>query len=98
MTHANWSDNYFDLLPGEQVTVSVALDDEFADATEAVDEVAEGFASLLHVKSLTDVEPAGTEEEDTKLIREMWKKDKNWVTYYGYKAVVKILGWKSRKD
>ncbi|MBO4888645.1 MAG: glycoside hydrolase family 2 protein [Firmicutes bacterium] len=98
LTHANWSDNYFDLLPGEPVTVSVALDDEFANATEAVDIVADGFASMLQVKSLTDVEPAGTEEDDKKLIKEMWKKDKNWVTYYGYKAVVRILSWKSRKD
>ena len=84
----NWSDNYIDLEPGRKVTVSVPLKGISAEAFEA----------SLQIKSLMDVEPMGTLEDDKKYMKEMWKKDRNWLTYYAYKLVVFILWYQSIGD
>ena len=84
----NFSDNYFDLEPGSEKVISVPLKDVSP----------EDFASSLTVKSLTDVEPYGTPEDDRRYMRKMWRKDKNWLTYYGYKLLMTMLRFKSRKD
>ena len=84
----NWSDNYFDLEPGRKITVCVPLKDVSP----------EKFEAALTIKSLMDVEPYGTPEDDRKYMKEMWKKDKNWATYYAYKLVMAILWAQSIGD
>ena len=84
----NWSDNYFDLEPGCEKVLSVELKDISLEALE----------SSLQIKSLTDVEPVGTQKDDRKYLKEMWKKDNNWATYYAYKLVMAILWFQSIGD
>lgn len=84
----NWSDNYFDLEPSRKITVCVPLKDVSP----------EKFEAALTIKSLMDVEPYGTPEDDRKYMKEMWKKDKNWATYYAYKLVMAILWAQSIGD
>ena len=58
----------------------------------------EALESSLQIKSLTDVEPVGTQKDDRKYLKEMWKKDNNWATYYAYKLVMAILWFQSIGD
>ena len=102
LTWANWSDNYLDLLPGEAVTVQVPIR-SFENQMAARDQTetnvsAEAFEASLKVRSLTDVEPAGSAKDDKKTLKVMWKKDQNWATYYAYKLVMLILWWESIGD
>ena len=102
LTWANWSDNYLDLLPGEAVTVQLPIR-SFEDQMAARDQTetnvsAEAFEASLKVRSLTDVEPAGSAKDDKKTLKVMWKKDQNWATYYAYKLVMLILWWESIGD
>lgn len=52
-----FSDNYFDLLPGEEKTVTVPVDSDMT---------AGQMAQELRVRSLSDMEPAGTRLSDQK--------------------------------
>ena len=58
----------------------------------------EALASSLTVKSLTDVEPLGTLEDDRKYLKKMWKRDNVGASYYAYKLVMAILWFKSIGD
>lgn len=84
----NWSDNYFDLEPGRDVTISASISDPDEEA----------LASSLTVKSLTDVEPLGTLEDDRRYLKKMWKRDNVGASYYAYKLVMAILWFKSIGD
>jgi len=73
-----WSDNFFDLPPGESVTVSVQL-------PEGMDLAA--FQNALTVKSLSDVEPKNALWKDRLLRIAMVLKENNYLTWLIFKII-----------
>ncbi len=89
---ASFSDNYFDLEPGREYRITVPAGDIPLSELER----------SLEIVSLSDVEPAGTEKDDKKVMRQMFFKDKNFITCLGYDAALKLVTaagdrkWKKR--
>ncbi len=84
----NWSDNYFDLEPGQEKVITVPLKDVSKEAFEA----------SLSIRSLTDIEPFGTPEDDRRFAKRLWRKEKLWLTYYAYKLLMAVLWFSSIGD
>jgi beta-mannosidase len=75
---APWSDNFFDLLPGRNVTVTVALPDDMDK---------KDIAARLTIRSLADVEPKNSIIKDKLLRLAMIFKKKNYLSWILYKFI-----------
>ena len=82
----NWSDDYFDLEPGREKSVSAQLEE------------ADGRVPAVTVRSLADVEPYASPRDDKRYRRKMWRRDGNWITYFAFKYLSLALHIRSRKD
>jgi len=75
---APWSDNFFDIIPGESITVTVPVPSGMTKAE---------FTKALKIKSLVDVEAKNSIFMDRLLRWAMIFKKNNWITWLLFKAL-----------
>lgn len=82
----NFSDNYFDMEPGQTYRITVDLpEQEGRDSTE------EELEKSLDITTLAGYQTVGSEWNDKILMQKMFWKDKNYLTYLLYDPLTKLL-------